>query len=477
MRRSLSLLSLLCVFTTAHAQDTLRLDPISRFPATRILAFSDSLIVSTVETSEAALHIELNVTDFSDPSHPSALYREYPLTHQYWGDDAHYRVGMEFSDAVIIGNRILAGITRHNSYGDIAPFGFSVGPLQAVGKQLGVEEAGWEFTYQDSFYYQMDAPFPDGDPRRYPGEMLLHRDHLIFNAGSWGIQVYDFTNPDQPQLDTTLQDSCFKMTIIGDCLVLASDGGDDTYLRVYDITDPAVPTRVGDLRRISLGGSELQVDGQHLLLPHPSQDADSSSIQVVDIAGDAAPRVAGQIPIRCAGPWWDFRVTGRRIYLWKGQTVDCFDLSENLVATYRQTVVVSEEIQFSTVFTAQGRYFFLSDRFPAWRNPLASVYDSEPDEVSGDGRDALPTQFEITETHPNPFNSEVRISYTMPKAQQVRVDIVDINGRIVSELASERVSAWSHTLVWKADGFAAGTYFLKVTAGSDVKTAKLLLVK
>jgi hypothetical protein len=82
----------------------------------------------------------------------------------------------------------------------------------------------------------------------------------------------------------------------------------------------------------------------------------------------------------------------------------------------------------------------------------------------------------IEEVWPNPFNSEVQISFTLPEAHTVKLAIYDLSGKIVVEHTG-KMEAGLHQEIWKADAFPAGLYFLKVTAGNDVKTVKLLLLK
>ncbi len=89
----------------------------------------------------------------------------------------------------------------------------------------------------------------------------------------------------------------------------------------------------------------------------------------------------------------------------------------------------------------------------------------------------LPTGFAITAVSPNPFNSTTTIHYELVTAQTVRAAIYDLEGRFVTTLMNGRVSAGSGVLHWNATGVASGVYLLRMQAGQQIVSRKLVLVK
>jgi len=108
-------------------------------------------------------------------------------------------------------------------------------------------------------------------------------------------------------------------------------------------------------------------------------------------------------------------------------------------------------------------------------NPSA---DFMPVEVKGQ----LPERFALNQNYPNPFNAATNISFSLPEAGQVKLQVYDLLGRSVVTLHEGFLQAGSHTIVWdgrSAAGLdlASGVYFYRLQAGDFDKTKKMLLVK
>lgn len=89
-----------------------------------------------------------------------------------------------------------------------------------------------------------------------------------------------------------------------------------------------------------------------------------------------------------------------------------------------------------------------------------------------------PLEFRIAKAFPNPFNSSVTIEYALSREQDVRLEVYDILGRKVEMLLHERQGIGVHSVLWKADGFASGLYFARLSSREGVaQTVKLMLLK
>ena len=47
----------------------------------------------------------------------------------------------------------------------------------------------------------------------------------------------------------------------------------------------------------------------------------------------------------------------------------------------------------------------------------------------------------------------------------------------IENLINERLNVGRHSILWNADSYSAGTYLLKIKAGHQVDTRKLVLIK
>ena len=65
----------------------------------------------------------------------------------------------------------------------------------------------------------------------------------------------------------------------------------------------------------------------------------------------------------------------------------------------------------------------------------------------------------------------------MPSLYNVLLEVYDINGRLINELINSNMDAGYHSVVWDANSYASGVYFVKMVAGEYVNTQKLMLVK
>jgi hypothetical protein len=99
-----------------------------------------------------------------------------------------------------------------------------------------------------------------------------------------------------------------------------------------------------------------------------------------------------------------------------------------------------------------------------------------------DAEGALPQAFALKPNRPNPFESLTKIAFDLPEACAVRLDVVDVEGRVVRVLTDDVWSAGSHSLAWTGDNDAGqaagpGVYFVRMTAGGFSSKLKMLRMK
>ncbi len=85
--------------------------------------------------------------------------------------------------------------------------------------------------------------------------------------------------------------------------------------------------------------------------------------------------------------------------------------------------------------------------------------------------------------YPNPFNPVTTMSFDLPRSSSVRLGIFDVVGRLVRTLVAEEYHAAGRFEVsWNGhdDGgrmVTSGTYFVRMQAGSEAVTRKVMLLK
>jgi len=90
---------------------------------------------------------------------------------------------------------------------------------------------------------------------------------------------------------------------------------------------------------------------------------------------------------------------------------------------------------------------------------------------------AVPIEFALSPAYPNPFNPVTTISYNLPEASVVMIDIYDMTGQLVTNLVSKESEAGYYSVTWNANNQASGVYFVKLTAGHFSDIQKIMLVK
>ena len=91
--------------------------------------------------------------------------------------------------------------------------------------------------------------------------------------------------------------------------------------------------------------------------------------------------------------------------------------------------------------------------------------------------DFLPVEVKLFPSYPNPFNPRTNISLSIANATVIKVNVYDVNGRLVDNLYDSMITPGYHQLVWHATNNASGIYFVLLESGGQIKTQKLLLMK
>ncbi len=97
------------------------------------------------------------------------------------------------------------------------------------------------------------------------------------------------------------------------------------------------------------------------------------------------------------------------------------------------------------------------------------------DDVNETSLNGIPSNFEISEVYPNPFNPNVNIVLALPESGIVNATVYDVLGRQVAVLNNSTMNPGYHTLTWFADGNPAGIYFLKASVLNGAEEIRKLM--
>jgi hypothetical protein len=101
------------------------------------------------------------------------------------------------------------------------------------------------------------------------------------------------------------------------------------------------------------------------------------------------------------------------------------------------------------------------------------------DDVSIDepGKGDLPREITLGQNYPNPFNPTTTISFTLPEATDMRLDVFNVLGQRVATLANGAYTAGTHTVQFDASRLSSGMYLYRLQAGSFSTQRTMMLVK
>lgn len=97
--------------------------------------------------------------------------------------------------------------------------------------------------------------------------------------------------------------------------------------------------------------------------------------------------------------------------------------------------------------------------------------------VSSERGGEVPTQVTLSQNFPNPFNPTTSLEYTIDRTTDVRLQVVDLLGRVVATLVDAKQQANTYRVSFDASKLASGTYIYRLETPHQVINKTMVLVK
>ena len=91
--------------------------------------------------------------------------------------------------------------------------------------------------------------------------------------------------------------------------------------------------------------------------------------------------------------------------------------------------------------------------------------------------DLLPTEFYLSQNHPNPFRERTTIKYCVPEEVKIKLEVFNTKKEKIHTLVDEIKEPGTYQVEFYVNGFNEGTYFYRLIAGSTLLTKKMILMK
>ncbi|MFQ5571394.1 MAG: T9SS type A sorting domain-containing protein, partial [Rhodothermales bacterium] len=159
-----------------------------------------------------------------------------------------------------------------------------------------------------------------------------------------------------------------------------------------------------------------------------------------------------------------------RVYTLNLATID---ESDNIGRTGYQVHVPhnkkSVAIDDGSVFTVGGCDLVL----PRSQTAATSI---QP-ETAGLAPEEIPATYRLEQNYPNPFNPTTDITFDLPEAVHVLLEVYDVTGRRVARLVDTQMPAGQHRVTFDAARLPSGVYLYRLTAGSFSRSHHMVLTK
>ena len=151
-----------------------------------------------------------------------------------------------------------------------------------------------------------------------------------------------------------------------------------------------------------------------------------------------------------------------------------------------ETVYLESGVQ--SVLTVDNSLLTGSEKLAADAAMLMLNRKYSPDVVitnlSKPGDSRLPPHFALSPNYPNPFNSDTRITYTLPVGGVVKIQIINIRGKVIGSTQKAYSTGGTHSWMFSKDNLSSGVYFYIVQyfptgTGTEIvrKSGKMTLLK
>ena len=144
-------------------------------------------------------------------------------------------------------------------------------------------------------------------------------------------------------------------------------------------------------------------------------------------------------------------------------------------------ILVTRPLETSYVTGSTRRYDALLDAIPSYVNttsdhlPVYAQFDFMPLATATED-ETTPRAFALDAPFPNPFRDATTLTFALPAPSEVRLEVFDALGRRVTTVAEGARPAGTHEVAFYGRDLPPGLYLVRLTAGSQTATRRLVHV-
>ncbi len=148
--------------------------------------------------------------------------------------------------------------------------------------------------------------------------------------------------------------------------------------------------------------------------------------------------------------------------------------NEEIIAEVIETSYLDEELSAGTYS------YYITAMYGSYESDASNEVIIEMTESSGI---ISPVKNALLGNHPNPFNPETMISFSVTESSaKTEITVYNLKGQRIKTLLNETISSGFHSIVWNGSdesgkAVASGVYLCKMQIGKFIQTQKMILMK
>jgi len=112
------------------------------------------------------------------------------------------------------------------------------------------------------------------------------------------------------------------------------------------------------------------------------------------------------------------------------------------------------------------------------QNIWVAVYGNPLPVVGIDNQEnIIPDKFSLEQNYPNPFNPITNIRYSLERSGDVKLDLINIQGRTIATYIDQNQQSGDYEFVLDGSSLSNGVYFYRLTQNGISRARKMVLMK
>ena len=88
-----------------------------------------------------------------------------------------------------------------------------------------------------------------------------------------------------------------------------------------------------------------------------------------------------------------------------------------------------------------------------------------------------PSEFGLLKNYPNPFNPNTTINYLLNESGHIKMNVYDINGKLVDQIIDGYQVSGQHSLIWNPVNLTSGMYYINLIQGLSTDQMQVMYIK